>query len=797
MGLFDSFKRKAESQQYVENKLEDKCNELLKTIRGRILKEPVLFAVPVDSADQYENNKKLCKSINVESIEGVYCNSYKTNYYEGSHIILFWPNSDFDADPIAYEIAVFDADIAGFAYVLLQDITTSELLLQKVIGSWTHGIMFPVGREETDEAVDRLMESLEFEASAAQNYYDEGERDRIVKLLKLLAGRYDIPINISEEDIVEAEEKYNKVTRKKDKIDLWQVADDSVIEPNQIDSNYPDAKNIEKVRIDDEYNLHEDNKNSEEHPFESIHYNIPYPELPIIGRAHQDNKNAYHLSPTEEKKVSKEYKANYYDKKRRLHAPVLICVHDSGEVSFEGSVTKEEFSLTLPNGNTISEKNVYSIHLIRRTKYKYFEYGLFPTCSKVEDRFLVDYNDINNLIYKVYFNRRWGDAVPIQDVSIYYCGKKIDEFKNIIRLEVIEPGNYWFEAYDGKEKTLYMYLFGEILKLYSGPKKIFYEDLNQHIHKNMFPKRINIFEDDYIKINMMQKGYKPCIICYQYCKENADKFIELGSLIPEDDTMNYVAYFQKNRLDDLAFILYCSGKTGNKMQKGYENRGFLGQGFFSKNASTLVPELADMDYPNLYKWKKSKNDIETFFEGLKALYEVCEEPFSPYKFPSYMQNAIDEEDIILAVIDYFDQEGYKGSRNLDVLYKEYYQKAIEEGVTKRRWVKEYELFCAVERLHGDAIYQYRAPWLDRQSLDIYIPSLNIGIEYQGEQHYHPVDYFGGDETFSSQKERDEVKLEKCRMHNVGIIYWRYDATIKKRSVQEAIEKCKHERFVEV
>lgn len=56
---------------------------------------------------------------------------------------------------------------------------------------------------------------------------------------------------------------------------------------------------------------------------------------------------------------------------------------------------------------------------------------------------------------------------------------------------------------------------------------------------------------------------------------------------------------------------------------------------------------------------------------------------------------------------------------------------------------EFLLFSLVHDSYGDAIYQYRTQWLGAQSLDVFIPSLNIGIEYQGRQHYEAIEYFGG------------------------------------------------------
>lgn len=52
-------------------------------------------------------------------------------------------------------------------------------------------------------------------------------------------------------------------------------------------------------------------------------------------------------------------------------------------------------------------------------------------------------------------------------------------------------------------------------------------------------------------------------------------------------------------------------------------------------------------------------------------------------------------------------------------------------------------------------------WLKLQRIDIYFPELNIGIEYHGEQHFIPVDYFGGEDGLKKNIERDERKMKLC------------------------------------
>ena len=69
--------------------------------------------------------------------------------------------------------------------------------------------------------------------------------------------------------------------------------------------------------------------------------------------------------------------------------------------------------------------------------------------------------------------------------------------------------------------------------------------------------------------------------------------------------------------------------------------------------------------------------------------------------------------------------------------------------------------------------------------DFYIPSLNIAIEYDGEQHYKIVKHFGGLDKFIKTKVRDTIKTIYCEENNIKLIripYWDFD------NIEEILEK---------
>ena len=55
--------------------------------------------------------------------------------------------------------------------------------------------------------------------------------------------------------------------------------------------------------------------------------------------------------------------------------------------------------------------------------------------------------------------------------------------------------------------------------------------------------------------------------------------------------------------------------------------------------------------------------------------------------------------------------------------------------------------------------------------------IKLLIEYNGEQHYNPIEKWGGEEKLIIQQERDARKKQYCEEHNIPLLvipYWEYD-----------------------
>ncbi|MDA3905119.1 MAG: hypothetical protein PF484_03500 [Bacteroidales bacterium] len=106
------------------------------------------------------------------------------------------------------------------------------------------------------------------------------------------------------------------------------------------------------------------------------------------------------------------------------------------------------------------------------------------------------------------------------------------------------------------------------------------------------------------------------------------------------------------------------------------------------------------------------------------------------------------------------------------------------------WTNETLLYQLVsEILPNEEIYRhYRPDFLDFLELDIYIPNIKVGIEYQGKQHFEPIEHFGGLKSFEKLIERDKKKKILCEENNIELIYFIHNEKLNTESVEEKLKK---------
>jgi len=74
------------------------------------------------------------------------------------------------------------------------------------------------------------------------------------------------------------------------------------------------------------------------------------------------------------------------------------------------------------------------------------------------------------------------------------------------------------------------------------------------------------------------------------------------------------------------------------------------------------------------------------------------------------------------------------------------------------------------------IREHSPPFLSPQRYDYYVSKLKVAVEWNGEQHYRPIEYFGGTAGFEATLKRDARKRAVSTRNGIRLIELKYDMT---------------------
>ena len=160
---------------------------------------------------------------------------------------------------------------------------------------------------------------------------------------------------------------------------------------------------------------------------------------------------------------------------------------------------------------------------------------------------------------------------------------------------------------------------------------------------------------------------------------------------------------------------------------------------------------------------------------------------------------------MVSIIQKGKMENWEGiKRNIWLTEKEVLKQAVEGkfveyekikfDISDYKWKSEELCFKYVQELykHNTVIHQHRPYFLrtdtGQLSYDIFICGKNIAIEYQGKQHFEPIDFFGGKENFETQQKRDEIKRKLSKENNVHLVYVNYWEDITKELIKSKVSE---------
>lgn len=281
-------------------------------------------------------------------------------------------------------------------------------------------------------------------------------------------------------------------------------------------------------------------------------------------------------------------------------------------------------------------------------------------------------------------------------------------------------------------------------------------------------------------------------VILEVCRK-AKIFHPINNLFPDEDKTHYLAVFDKENMDDVLLmyhLLYTN--TSEDLYGGYSlydySLGWYQNHLRVKDQVLRSPYLPDYVatyqgalpyYHNpsktVYVRRNIAHMIESgyFEDELEMFYQLTKVimPFFEWWY----------QDISL----YEEKDGFQSDWRLR--RTRIRSELTDKGIIKPRWKHELTLFQSVRRMYPDTLYQYRPDWLGLQSVDLYIPSLCTAIEYQGIQHYMPVEFFGGMEALDKRRELDQIKKKLCEENAVRLIEWPYSLEPSEKIIREVLK----------
>lgn len=286
----------------------------------------------------------------------------------------------------------------------------------------------------------------------------------------------------------------------------------------------------------------------------------------------------------------------------------------------------------------------------------------------------------------------------------------------------------------------------------------------RNIHKPHFVDLMNSFNIKSSLSQIIQEtlGYEDKILFYQlslkaYLRRyilfgRLDYWMAIFFLVYRNDFNILENHYSEERLKNIHFQMFDNKVTyGCLTIKNPDNKEYPAQ-FYSKINLIERGEFTDVHIAS-FGDQYSKNNYKSPF---------C---LSLYSDKISLDNIQLSEFLIDSklISDYLDT--FNAPENFIIEKKGLPR--IGEG-----WISEMKLYYFLKDAFPNQIiiHHARPIWLGRQHFDIYFPEKKIAVEYQGDQHFRPIDFFGGEEAFKKNILRDEKKKKLCEENDCHLIY---------------------------
>jgi len=237
-------------------------------------------------------------------------------------------------------------------------------------------------------------------------------------------------------------------------------------------------------------------------------------------------------------------------------------------------------------------------------------------------------------------------------------------------------------------------------------------------------------------------------------------------------------------------LRYCHEMYGTRFIQHfgwYVNQAYLRLGIHPMSLQYL-PDVCPMEYQE--QIRDTRAATHAFQAEQMRLMALAQGPKQP--------DIADEEVTYWRNVKYEDAELMVSLRRKSERTKRVFTKEIENSVRQdfgfrkvgEGWVSETLLRQIVSQIFdGYALVPHHRPdWLNGLELDLHIPDLRLAFEYQGQQHFHPVAAWGGQEALGRLRTRDAEKVRACKEAGVTLITVDYTEPLTQEHIRSLLQE---------
>jgi hypothetical protein len=300
---------------------------------------------------------------------------------------------------------------------------------------------------------------------------------------------------------------------------------------------------------------------------------------------------------------------------------------------------------------------------------------------------------------------------------------------------------------------------------------------------------INVMYDDIVYEQRVLKHLKGSRPEQKQIRKTTEQFISESKLVwfnkYDYSLTEYVSAKTKVKIiyDDIVYEQYP-----NSHLVGYPVEGFLNQSIFLQKAKRKWGDKYDY---SLVEFKNSNTKIKVILDGV--IYEQTAHnhlKYAPEKklLKKTTSQFIHESIKIHGEFRYlYDKVIYNNDREKVIItcpiHGDFNQRPNQHirgagcpNCNESKGEKEIANFLDKYDINYDRQYRFNECRGLKYPLpfDFYIPSARTCIEFDGEQHFLPLSFFGGQESLDKLKINDKIKNDYCEDNYISLIRIRYD-----------------------